>query len=254
MQLSYGEKLFLKKFLVTSLQFIIVNTLWYTLYLFDLYSVYDNVLYNLYYTYLTFFTLLTIYNIGLSILYFNNKNNYINEISYREWYDNHTILRYDFKILINIFLYLFGIIISIYSYSSQAFFKLPIYSTIQLIIISIASSIFLLSLIIFFICTFFSRNNLSSNRIVNNRVQPIINNYIINISNPTVPCPVQNLSLENITVSTNTLCSICLDEENSSENWVKLSCEHKYHKLCIEKWLITNLTCPLCRREVINLV
>ena len=265
LQLSYGDKLFIRKFFVTSFQFITTSVLWYTLYSFKLNDKYDTILYNLYYTFLTLFTLLTILNIYLSVLYFINKNIYVDIVSYREWYNNQSVLRYEFKLFINMFLYLFGMVISIYGYATRIFFTLPIYYTIQLIIISVVVYIIViifLGMIILVYC--FDCGHILSYRATNriNTNQPIVNNYVnvnINLSSPSVPLPsvplpIQNLSLEIINLSTDTLCSICLDEDNTHQTWVKLPCQHKYHKLCIEKWLRVNLSCPMCRQEVINLI
>ena len=44
-------------------------------------------------------------------------------------------------------------------------------------------------------------------------------------------------------------CSICLDELIEK---YKLTCNHTFHKCCIESWFnkINNTLCPLCRRIV----
>lgn len=43
-------------------------------------------------------------------------------------------------------------------------------------------------------------------------------------------------------------CIICLDE--SETEWRELECHHRYHKSCIEKWIIIRPTCPLCMKDV----
>jgi len=43
-------------------------------------------------------------------------------------------------------------------------------------------------------------------------------------------------------------CSICL--EALAEQPKKLSCGHNFHSRCIDPWLSTNITCPLCRKKV----
>ena len=50
-------------------------------------------------------------------------------------------------------------------------------------------------------------------------------------------------------------CSICLEttQQNKYQNiriWYKVSCQHTYHKECIEKWTSTHKTCPLCRQDI----
>ena len=46
----------------------------------------------------------------------------------------------------------------------------------------------------------------------------------------------------------NPMCSICLTDITLNEK--KLSCKHKYHERCINKWLEKKSTCPICRKEV----
>lgn len=43
-------------------------------------------------------------------------------------------------------------------------------------------------------------------------------------------------------------CSICYDDETTTENqqWVVLTCNHKFHSECIDPWIKSHNTCPLC--------
>ena len=56
----------------------------------------------------------------------------------------------------------------------------------------------------------------------------------------------------NISHNTCPICSICLTD--LSENVGKLSCGHKFHRICIYEWLIdeNKNTCPICRLDVVN--
>jgi len=47
-------------------------------------------------------------------------------------------------------------------------------------------------------------------------------------------------------------CVICLDDYYYNNNVVKLECEHKYHQICIEKWLMEKTICPLCKYNVLS--
>lgn len=50
----------------------------------------------------------------------------------------------------------------------------------------------------------------------------------------------------------NHTCCICLDEYKSRQHYVKLRCNHGFHKKCIIKWLKSyNKTCPICRSDSI---
>lgn len=50
-------------------------------------------------------------------------------------------------------------------------------------------------------------------------------------------------------VSPNDECCICMDVENI-QAWSILSCGHKFHALCISRWLIQQHTCPVCRMNI----
>ena len=65
----------------------------------------------------------------------------------------------------------------------------------------------------------------------------------INISNETI----LNISNEN------NLCTICLDNIKENEYIYKLSCSHKYHIECLNRWVKEKPKCPLCLNGI-NLV
>ncbi|KAH9528994.1 E3 ubiquitin-protein ligase rnf38 [Dermatophagoides farinae] len=46
-----------------------------------------------------------------------------------------------------------------------------------------------------------------------------------------------------------TLCVICMCEFEAKQNLRVLPCHHEFHARCIDKWLKTNRTCPICRRD-----
>ena len=43
-------------------------------------------------------------------------------------------------------------------------------------------------------------------------------------------------------------CVICLEDETN--DWVRLNCNHFFHKKCINLWLKDKSTCPLCVKNV----
>jgi len=47
------------------------------------------------------------------------------------------------------------------------------------------------------------------------------------------------------------MCSICFNENKKYRN-LTCSCGHTFHKKCINKWLKTENTCPLCRKIINN--
>lgn len=53
---------------------------------------------------------------------------------------------------------------------------------------------------------------------------------------------------------TQTSCVVCMSEFVNRQRIRELPCQHIFHLKCIDKWLKTNRTCPLCRADVINLL
>jgi len=45
-------------------------------------------------------------------------------------------------------------------------------------------------------------------------------------------------------------CSVCLGNATVTGGWLTLPCKHTFHKECVEKWLIKQSLCPLCRHDV----
>jgi len=45
------------------------------------------------------------------------------------------------------------------------------------------------------------------------------------------------------------ICSICHEDAQEGEQWMVLTCDHKFHPDCIKPWLTDHNTCPLCRKE-----
>lgn len=47
-------------------------------------------------------------------------------------------------------------------------------------------------------------------------------------------------------------CSVCLSAYEEGDEVRKLKCDHKFHKACVDTWLLQDsATCPLCRRPVL---
>uniref|UniRef100_A0A1A9W0L8 RING-type domain-containing protein n=1 Tax=Glossina brevipalpis TaxID=37001 RepID=A0A1A9W0L8_9MUSC len=45
-------------------------------------------------------------------------------------------------------------------------------------------------------------------------------------------------------------CAICIDDLLSKEIIRTLQCNHRFHVKCIDKWLQSHSTCPMCRAHV----
>lgn len=49
------------------------------------------------------------------------------------------------------------------------------------------------------------------------------------------------------------VCAICLEELQDEIRVRKLPCSHLYHIPCIDPWLVSNRTCPLCKADILTL-
>eukprot|EP00811_Abedinium_folium_P027378 NODE_4145_length_1930_cov_10.570161.p1 GENE.NODE_4145_length_1930_cov_10.570161~~NODE_4145_length_1930_cov_10.570161.p1 ORF type:complete len:440 (-),score=102.85 NODE_4145_length_1930_cov_10.570161:207-1526(-) len=48
-------------------------------------------------------------------------------------------------------------------------------------------------------------------------------------------------------------CIICCDAFMNGEYLRMLPCLHKYHALCVDRWLVRSLTCPVCKHDITDL-
>ena len=88
-----------------------------------------------------------------------------------------------------------------------------------------------------------------------NTTKILYHNVVQDWINSRFPClwdkqiPIFLIIKENIIekIDYNKNCSICM--EDNSDLWKSLPCNHWFHKLCINKWLKKNRTCPLCRAK-----
>ncbi|XP_068701697.1 RING finger protein 150-like [Montipora foliosa] len=47
-------------------------------------------------------------------------------------------------------------------------------------------------------------------------------------------------------------CAVCLDGYKASDAIRILPCQHEFHKLCIDPWLIEHRTCPMCKLNILK--
>ena len=47
-------------------------------------------------------------------------------------------------------------------------------------------------------------------------------------------------------------CCICLDPLDETQIIRNLPCEHKFHKQCIDLWVLKKNSCPLCNKNVLQ--
>lgn len=66
------------------------------------------------------------------------------------------------------------------------------------------------------------------------------------------PHTIRQLQQEVLNVNLEEKCSICIEDFKTGDTATHLPCEHRFHPGCIEPWLATHDTCPLCRATVVN--
>merc|ERR1712232_111508 len=45
-------------------------------------------------------------------------------------------------------------------------------------------------------------------------------------------------------------CAVCLEQFGSGEQLRVLPCMHRYHRACIDQWLVRSPACPVCKHVV----
>ena len=48
-----------------------------------------------------------------------------------------------------------------------------------------------------------------------------------------------------------TMCTVCQEEFRLCEHIRELRCTHQFHRRCIDRWLSSHSTCPLCVQPVV---
>ncbi|KOM45236.1 hypothetical protein LR48_Vigan06g054200 [Vigna angularis] len=67
---------------------------------------------------------------------------------------------------------------------------------------------------------------------------------------PTSEEPIDTLLKKSTVLQTKCCCCICLDEFDLNAECYTLPCQHFFHQKCIERWLHTSQTCPMCRQSL----
>jgi len=64
----------------------------------------------------------------------------------------------------------------------------------------------------------------------------------------------QAASLNPTSDSVETLCAICLEEQDEEKGdlYIVTGCSHVYHKHCISRWMEKSRKCPICRGPLAN--
>ncbi|XP_061669774.1 E3 ubiquitin-protein ligase RNF128-like [Syngnathoides biaculeatus] len=54
------------------------------------------------------------------------------------------------------------------------------------------------------------------------------------------------------TTSDSYLCAVCIESYKAGEVATVLTCDHIFHKACIEPWLLEKRTCPMCKCDILK--
>jgi len=102
--------------------------------------------------------------------------------------------------------------------------------------------------IILLICLLRMQRNINQNITELNTLRSILTNFIPNdiIQNGLSMEIINKIKTSNEILED--ICSICLNKEN--KEIMILNCNHNFHSECLQKWLIKNKKCPICRKEV----
>jgi hypothetical protein len=163
------------------------------------------------------------------LLYKLNKNR---EIEYMYNYYKSLLLKYANIIGLIFSTSFFSLIIILKTYNNNIFIlssSIIIYVNFQLVIL------YILFLALKILYAKYNRYRYR-NRELREYITPLINSLPISI----ITTPIKD-----------NICSICLGEEETNEEWCKLTCSHNYHKKCISDWILTKPNCPECRTDIV---
>ncbi|XP_070692359.1 RING finger protein 148-like [Pempheris klunzingeri] len=54
------------------------------------------------------------------------------------------------------------------------------------------------------------------------------------------------------TASDSHMCAVCIESYKAGEVVTVLTCDHIFHKVCIEPWLLERRTCPMCKCDILK--
>lgn len=54
------------------------------------------------------------------------------------------------------------------------------------------------------------------------------------------------------TASDSHMCAVCIESYKAGEVVTVLTCDHIFHKACIEPWLLERRTCPMCKCDILK--
>lgn len=54
------------------------------------------------------------------------------------------------------------------------------------------------------------------------------------------------------TTSDSHMCAVCIESYKAGEVVTVLTCDHIFHKACIEPWLLERRTCPMCKCDILK--
>ncbi|EPQ20649.1 Zinc/RING finger protein 3 [Myotis brandtii] len=59
-------------------------------------------------------------------------------------------------------------------------------------------------------------------------------------------------ALDTLSSSSTSDCAICLEKYIDGEELRVIPCTHRFHRKCVDPWLLQHHTCPHCRHNIIG--
>jgi len=64
--------------------------------------------------------------------------------------------------------------------------------------------------------------------------------------------PIRIVKINDKEVTDAECCAVCIEPYKATDVVRLLPCRHEFHKLCVDPWLLTHRTCPMCKMDILR--
>jgi hypothetical protein len=64
--------------------------------------------------------------------------------------------------------------------------------------------------------------------------------------------PLRNIKNSDREVTDAECCAVCIEAYKATDVVRLLPCRHEFHKVCVDPWLLTHRTCPMCKMDILK--